>query len=174
MPTSTQLKEQIDLALNNSVADLSIAPAIEATQIKSVVDYADQQDALKENVSNKSQSISEDTGSENKYPSVKAVEDYNLKESQILNLTATPTELTKYVNYANGADGICFLGVGKPIGTKYLLFANADCVVRAVEAGNVANMYVTYGTAIASVSVSAFESYSFENIGSNVWKATQM
>lgn len=43
MPTSTQLKTTIDTALNNSVADSSITPAIVATQIKSVVDYVDQE-----------------------------------------------------------------------------------------------------------------------------------
>lgn len=41
--TNTELKNQIDTALNNSVADNSITPASVATQIKSVVDYVDQE-----------------------------------------------------------------------------------------------------------------------------------
>jgi hypothetical protein len=41
--TNTELKNQIDTALNNSVPDNSITPASVATQIKSVVDYVDQE-----------------------------------------------------------------------------------------------------------------------------------
>ena len=41
--TNTELKNQIDAALNNSVADNSITPVSVATQIKSVVDYVDQE-----------------------------------------------------------------------------------------------------------------------------------
>jgi hypothetical protein len=41
--TNTELKNQIDTALNNSVPDNSINPASVATQIKSVVDYVDQE-----------------------------------------------------------------------------------------------------------------------------------
>jgi hypothetical protein len=43
MPTSTELKTAIDTALNSSVPDFSITPEIQATQIKSVVDYVDQE-----------------------------------------------------------------------------------------------------------------------------------
>lgn len=68
MPTSTQLKNQIDAALNNSVADDSITPAIEATQIKAVVDYVDQQVLQK-------------------------VVKVSLTSSQILNIFTTPKEL---------------------------------------------------------------------------------
>jgi hypothetical protein len=43
MPTNVELKNTIDTALNSSLADFSITPEIQATQIKSVIDYVDQE-----------------------------------------------------------------------------------------------------------------------------------
>jgi hypothetical protein len=43
MPTAIQLKQTIDLALNDDVLDYSISPTIHATQVKSVVDFVTQE-----------------------------------------------------------------------------------------------------------------------------------
>jgi len=75
MPTITrqQLDEIVDANVTNKTAPLSLTPQQEGFAIKKVADYVDDN---KQDLSQKSQDISEDADSEDKYPSTKAVVDY--------------------------------------------------------------------------------------------------
>lgn len=50
MPTNTQIKNTIDTDITNKVTSKSISPTNVGSNIKAVVDYSDQQDALKANI----------------------------------------------------------------------------------------------------------------------------
>jgi hypothetical protein len=75
MPTITrqQLDEIVDANVTDKTAPLSLTPQQEGFAIKKVADYVDDN---KQDLSQKSQDISEDAESVDKYPSTKAVADY--------------------------------------------------------------------------------------------------
>jgi len=78
MTTNTQIKTQVDLDITSKTTTASITPANVGNNIKTLVDYVDQETAtvsLKENLSNKSSAITTET-TDTKYPSIKAVKDY--------------------------------------------------------------------------------------------------
>jgi hypothetical protein len=74
--TRLELNTYVDTQVTNKTAANSLTPINEGNAIKSVADYVDQQDLLKENVANKSINVSSDGLSDLKYPSVKSVKDY--------------------------------------------------------------------------------------------------
>ena len=74
--TSTALKAEIDTQITNKTGPSSITKTAVGNNIKAVVDYVDQQDELKESLTNKSTNVTTDGTSNTKYPSVKAVKDY--------------------------------------------------------------------------------------------------
>ncbi len=76
MATSTQIKASIDINITNKTQPQSINNTTVGADIKSVVDYVDQEALLKENLTNKSIDVEIDGESDTKYPSVKAVKTY--------------------------------------------------------------------------------------------------
>lgn len=76
MATSAQIKASIDTNITNKTQPQSINNTTVGADIKSVVDYVDQEALLKENLTNKSIDVEIDGASDTKYPSVKAVKDY--------------------------------------------------------------------------------------------------
>lgn len=74
--TRQQLDEIVDVNVTNKTEPLSLTPQQEGFAIKTVADYVDDN---KQDLSQKSQDISVDADSEDKYPSVKAVVDYSEK-----------------------------------------------------------------------------------------------
>lgn len=139
--TSSELKTQIDTALNNSVADNSITPVIEATQIKSVVDYVDER--------------------------------VYLKTADNYELSGTPSLLPYDINYVSFSGGIGYLPTTTLIGKEILVLASSNCTIRA-NASNTANMFVTFGAAVSSISILASESYRFIYIGNDFWKTEKI
>jgi hypothetical protein len=74
--TSTELKAQIDSQITNETSANAITPTDVGTNLKDIVDYVDQEDDLREVLTNKSTNVTTDGASDTKYPSVKAVKDY--------------------------------------------------------------------------------------------------
>jgi len=99
--TREELDQIVDTNVTNKTEPLSLTPQQEGFAIKKVADYVDDN---KEDFANKSQDISVDAESEDKYPSVKAVVDYvegigvssaktikvSLTHNELLNLATTP------------------------------------------------------------------------------------
>jgi hypothetical protein len=108
----TTLKALIDTQITNETVDFAITPAEVGGRMKDIVDYATEQIALAEVLTNKSTNVTTDGASDTKYPSVKAVKTYvdanvgvsvmkkikvSLSSAQILNLYTTPIELVPSV-----------------------------------------------------------------------------
>lgn len=74
--TREELDQIVDTNVTNKTEPLSLTPQQEGLAIKKVADYVDDN---KQDLSQKSQDISVDAESEDKYPSVKAVVDYSEK-----------------------------------------------------------------------------------------------
>ena len=74
--TRAQVDENIDDNISNVITEDGITPDIDGTNRKYMLDYVDEQVALKESLSNKSTNVTTDGASDTKYPSVKAVKDY--------------------------------------------------------------------------------------------------
>lgn len=74
--TRAELNTYINTNITDKTAIDSLTPADEGNALKEVSDYIDQQDDLKENLSNKSTDVTTDGASNTKYPSVKSVKDY--------------------------------------------------------------------------------------------------
>jgi hypothetical protein len=72
----TTLKALIDTQITNETVDFAITPAEVGGRMKDIVDYASEQIALTEVLTNKSTNVTADGSSDTKYPSVKAVKDY--------------------------------------------------------------------------------------------------
>lgn len=102
--TREELDQIVDVNVTDKTAPLSLNPQQEGFAIKKVADYVDDN---KEDFQNKSQNISEDAESEDKYPSTKAVVQYvnglgvssaktvkvTVSHSELLNLATTPKVL---------------------------------------------------------------------------------
>lgn len=128
--TNTDLKTQIDTQITNETVKSGITPTDVGGNLKSVVDYTDQQDALKENISNKSINVVTDGASDLKYPSVKAVKDY------------VDQQLTSYVSYT-----AMLSQIGTDAPTAIILKNDANLTVTLTRT-NVGKYKATLSTAI--------------------------
>lgn len=126
------LNINIENILNDSVPDFSIKPSDEATAIKLVADYVDD---FTEFISNKSQDIDSDTGSEDKYPSVKAIEDYissiNNKTNGVINGTlTTPYPILEYdINTITGNNTNVSLPSNSELGKIIYVKTQNNCYI---------------------------------------------
>jgi hypothetical protein len=144
--TNTALKAQIDSQITNETTQNSITPTEVGVNIKAVVDYADQEVALKESSANKSTDGTFLENSDVKFPSQKAVKTYvdsnpaivtkvfkkTITQAQILQLYTTPiTILDAFVSKLIYPTNIY---IRRNIGNGYTLSNNLFSIV---DEGNV-------------------------------------
>lgn len=74
--TRTDVNDDIDLKVTDKTPLDKVQNTEDGANRKYMLDYTDQQDALKEDLTNKSTNVTTDGASDTKYPSVKAVKTY--------------------------------------------------------------------------------------------------
>ena len=148
--TNTQLKTQIDTQITNETVKSGITPTEVGNNIKAVVDYADQQDALKENTLNKSTNTALGT-SNILFPTQNAVKTY------VDNLTAE-TYTNKSTNIITDA-------------TSDSKYPSVKAVKTYVDNKSIGLPYDSYAVSLSQTGTNApTETYIFENtIGAIVW-----
>ena len=144
MATGAQIKTSIDTNITNKTQPQSINNTLVGADIKSVVDYVDQEVLLKENLTNKSINITIDATSDIKYPSVKAFKDYvdQTKEDLLNKSTDIEADSNSDIKYPSVK------------ATKYYIDNNTVSLTQNIitAQNNYDNILTGYFNAVVSVS----------------------
>ena len=168
MATNIQIKNQIDLDITNKISSNSITPVNVGTNVKSVVDYIDQE------ISNISltpgpqgiQGIQGPVGPQG------ADGGSTPKTSGSISLNGTFQVLPFDINSCSFSGGKAFLPTTTENGKEILVIAVANNIEIRANATGTNFMFQTFNTFISSVILTTFQMYRFTYIGfGGYWKA---
>lgn len=163
------LDNNIENILNDSVADFSLKPSDEANAIKIVADYVDEFTEFK---SNKSQDIDSDTGSEDKYPSVKAIEDYISSTNGVIDgALTTPYPILEYdINTITGNNTKVSLPSNAELGKIIYVKTQNNCYIYSDNNGLLTRISTQdTNSYLGNVYMPINRLYKFIHIGGGFW-----